>query len=297
MTNFNLYRVFYYVAKHKNLTKASEVLYISQPAVSSSIKELENQIGETLFERKNKGVELTTFGALLFENIKSEIQNLEKLENLGQRYKDLNFGILRIGCSSSNLNQIVGQYLKSFAQSHPKIKIIMKRANENELKSMLEENQLDVIFINQSPFQKNFVCVKEYDIKYNIIGNIDMRNKYPEDEISLDDFPECDLILPSKNNNSRKFIDEFFEQQNKSLSSKYELDNYIMLFDFVKNGLGIAFVNTEFYKKNIEDKEVFILFPKLQLPTRKMHCLISKRNQNPTLEDFVNIIKLGDKLH
>lgn len=287
MTNFNLYRVFYYVAKHKNITRASEILFISQPAVSSSIKELEGQVGQTLLERKNKGVELTTFGALLFEKIKSEI---EKLENLGESFKDLNFGVLRIGCSSSNLNQIVGQYLKTFASSHPNIKIIMKRASEKELKSMLEENQLDVIFVNKTPFPQNFVCVKEYEIKYNIIGNADMKNKYPEDEISLCDFPECDLILPSKNNNSRKFIDEFFEQQNKHLSSKYELDNYIMLFDFVKNGLGIAFVNAEFYKKNIEDKEVFILFPKLPLPTRKMHCLISKNNQNPTLEHFVGII-------
>ena len=281
MTNFNLYRVFYYVVKHKNLTKASEVLYISQPAVSSSIKELENQVGKTLLERKNKGVEPTTFGLLLYEKIKPEIENLEKLENLG---------VLRIGCSSSNLNQIVGSYLRTFASAFPNIKIIMKRASEKELKAMLEENQLDVIFVNRSPFGQNFACIKEYEIKYNIIGNADMKNKYPDDNIRICDFPESDLILPSKNNNSRKFIDEFFEQQNKHISSKYELDNYIMLFDFVKKGLGIAFVNTEFYKKNIEDEEVFILFPKLSLPTRKMHCLISKSSQNPTLEHFVNII-------
>ena len=207
MTNFNLYRVFYYVVKHKNLTKASEVLYISQPAVSSSIKELEGQVGKALLERKNKGVEPTTFGLLLYEKIKPEIENLEKLENLGERFDDLNFGVLRIGCSSSNLNQIVGSYLRTFASAFPNIKIIMKRASEKELKAMLEENQLDVIFVNRSPFGQNFACIKEYEIKYNIIGNADMKNKYPEDEISLCDFPECDLILPSKNNNSRKFID------------------------------------------------------------------------------------------
>ena len=290
MTNFNLYRVFYYVAKHKNLTKASEVLFISQPAVSSSIKELEGQVGEILLERKNKGVELTTFGTLLYEKIKPEIENLEKLENLGESFNNLNFGVLRIGCSSSNLNQIVGSYLEAFAKKYPSIKIIMKRASEKELRSMLEENQLDVIFVNSSPFTQNFVCVKEYEIKYNIIGNADMKSKYPEDEIPLRNFPENDLILPSKNNNSRKFIDEFFEQQNKHLSSKYELDNYIMLFDFVRNGLGIAFVNAEFYKKNIEDKEVFILFPKLSLPTRKMHCLISRSSSNPAQKNFVEII-------
>ena len=87
----------------------------------------------------------------------------------------------------------------------------MKRASENELKAMLEENQLDVIFVNRSPFGQNFACIKEYEIKYNIIGNADMKNKYPDDNIRICDFPESDLILPSKNNNSRKFIDEFFD--------------------------------------------------------------------------------------
>ena len=291
MTNFNLYRVFYYVVKHKNLTKASEVLYISQPAVSSSIKELEGQVGKALLERKNKGVEPTTFGLLLYEKIKPEIENLEKLENLGERFDDLNFGVLRIGYSSSNLNQIVGSYLRTFASAFPNIKIIMKRASENELKAMLEENQLDVIFVNRSPFGQNFACIKEYEIKYNIIGNADMKNKYPDDNIRICDFPESDLILPSKNNNSRKFIDEFFEQQNKHISSKYELDNYIMLFDFVCAGLGIAFVNAEFYKKSIDNKEVFILFPKLSLPTRKMHCLISRSSSNPAQKKFVEIVE------
>ena len=275
MTNFNLYRVFYYVVKHKNLTKASEVLYISQPAVSSSIKELEGQVGKALLERKNKGVEPTTFGLLLYEKIKPEIENLEKLENLGERFDDLNFGVLRIGCSSSNLNQIVGSYLRTFASAFPNIKIIMKRASEKEHKAMLEENQLDVIFVNRSPFGQNFACIKEYD----------------DDNIRICDFPESDLILPSKNNNSRKFIDEFFEQQNKHISSKYELDNYIMLFDFVCAGLGIAFVNAEFYKKSIDNKEVFILFPKLSLPTRKMHCLISRSSSNPAQKKFVEIVE------
>lgn len=167
----------------------------------------------------------------------------------------------------------------------------MKRASEKELKAMLEENQLDVIFVNRSPFGQNFACIKEYEIKYNIIGNADMKNKYPDDNIRICDFPESDLILPSKNNNSRKFIDEFFEQQNKHISSKYELDNYIMLFDFVCAGLGIAFVNAEFYKKSIDNKEVFILFPKLSLPTRKMHCLISRSSSNPAQKKFVEIVE------
>ena len=74
MTNLNLWKIFIAVAKHKNITKASEELYISQPAISNSIKELEKQLEIELFFRKNKGVELTVFGQELYNQTKDKIE-------------------------------------------------------------------------------------------------------------------------------------------------------------------------------------------------------------------------------
>ena len=71
--NLDLYKIFYTVAKHKHMTKASEELHISQPAISQSIKKLEDQLGGTLFIRSNKGMELTSEGEMFFEHIKGAL--------------------------------------------------------------------------------------------------------------------------------------------------------------------------------------------------------------------------------
>ena len=107
MTNLNLYRFFCCVAEEKNISKASEKLFVSQPAVSFAIRELETELNQQLFIRKSKGVELTSFGKLLYEQVKNSIDKFDNIENFAKRYKMLEQGIIRIGSCTSNTNQIV----------------------------------------------------------------------------------------------------------------------------------------------------------------------------------------------
>ena len=123
MTNLNLLKIFVAVAKHKNITKASEELYISQPAISSSIKELERELDIELFIRKNKGVDLTVFGNELYNKIKDKIEFFENLDSLTLGYKNLNQGLLRIGSHSSNSNTIITECLKLLRTQRPKRKL------------------------------------------------------------------------------------------------------------------------------------------------------------------------------
>ena len=171
MANLNLLKVFITVAKHKNITKASDELYISQPAVSSSIKELENEFELDLFYRKNKGVELTIFGQELYNNIKDKMEFFDNIDNFILSYKNLNKGILRIGSHSSNSNTIIMQCLNLFAKKYPNIKIIMERDTEENLLKKLEDNILDLIFCDTSNKPKNFECLFSYNIDYKLIGN------------------------------------------------------------------------------------------------------------------------------
>ena len=94
-------------------------------------------------------------------------------------------------------------------------------------------------------------------------------------------------ILTSKNNSSRKLINKFFDKKNIKLVPKYELEDYILLYYFVQNGLGIAFVNADYYKKQIEEKEVYLL-ENISI-ARKFHCLINLDNKNLALEKFKEI--------
>ena len=178
MTNLNLYKCFCVVAEEKNISKASEILYISQPAVSFSIKELEKELNQTLFIRKSKGVELTPFGKVLYNKIKDAINQFSEAEILADNFNKLNDGILRIGASSSNVNQILLEYLSNFAKKYPNIQISMTRLTNDKLAEKLRNNELDMIFIDKIDNINDFNVIKQYDVKYQLIGNEEYKNKY-----------------------------------------------------------------------------------------------------------------------
>lgn len=291
MTNLNLYKCFCVVAEEKNISKASEILYISQPAVSFSIKELEKELNQTLFIRKSKGVELTPFGKVLYNKIKDAINQFSEAEILADNFNKLNDGILRIGASSSNVNQILLEYLSNFAKKYPNIQISMTRLTNDKLAEKLRNNELDMIFIDKIDNINDFNVIKQYDVKYQLIGNEVYKNKYNNENIDIENFPVNDLILPSINNNSRITISNYFKDNGIILKPKYELDNYILLYEFVKKGFGVAFVNKEYYKDYINKKEVEVIYPNFSINAREIVCLTNKDITNIALKKFIEIIK------
>lgn len=291
MANLNLYKFFCCVAEEKNISKASEKLFISQPAVSFSIKELEKELNQKLFIRKSKGVELTTFGKILYDEVKDLVKKFDDAELLAYRFSKLEEGIIRIGACTSNVNQVVLKYLSSFAKKYPKIQIIMERGNKDVLIERLKNNNLDIIFVDKTDKADNFNIIKQFNVVYQLIGNTGYKNKYSANDIDLSNFPVDDLMLPSINNNSRITIDNFFNKHEVKLRPKYELDNYILLYEFVKKGFGIAFVNIEYYKDAVNSGEVHVIYPNFSICAREVLCLTNKNSFNLALNKLLEIIK------
>ena len=121
--DLELYKVFYIVAKNKHMTKASEELHISQPAISQSIKKLEDQLGGTLFLRSNKGMELTEEGKMFYEYVKGALELINDAENEFTSFKDLTKGEIKIGCSTTLTKLILMNALKEFHKEYPNINI------------------------------------------------------------------------------------------------------------------------------------------------------------------------------
>ena len=291
MTNLNLYKFFCCVAEEKNISKASEKLFVSQPAVSFSIKELEKEVGQKLFVRKSKGVELTLFGKILYDNVKGAIDKFDEVETLSQRFGKIEQGIVRIGASSSNMNQVLLNFLSQFARLYPSIQISMERGTKEQLIAQLYNNALDIIFVDNGDYVCKFNQIKKFDVTYQLIGDKKYKQKYSSENLDINNFPIEELMLPSKNNNSRITIDSFFAKRGIKLLPKYELDNYILLYEFVKQGFGMAFVNKEYYKNAINSGEVEIIYPKFSICARQIVCLTNKNSLNPALEKLVEIIE------
>ena len=146
--DLELYKVFYIVAKNKHMTKASEELHISQPAISQSIKKLEDQLGGTLFLRSNKGMELTEEGKMFYEYVKGALELINDAENEFTSFKDLTKGEIKIGCSTTLTKLILMNALKEFHKEYPNININITNNLTSNLISDLKLGKLDfVVFI------------------------------------------------------------------------------------------------------------------------------------------------------
>lgn len=245
--NLELYRIFYVVAKNNHMTKASEELFISQPAISQAIKKLENQIGGTLFLRSNKGMELTEEGKMLYEHIKGALELIDNAENEFTSFKDLSKGEIKIGCSTTLTKIILLDALKDFHLDYPNINIKIENNLTSHLINELKLGKLDFVIFNESNVKEtNLKLQKIKELKQGFIYNSD----YFKDEIStfeeLNNYP---LILQKEEANSRKLLNHISIQNNTLLKPKMEVVSQELVTEFANIGLGIGFTVIDLAKK------------------------------------------------
>lgn len=246
--DLELYRVFYVVAKHKHMTRASEELCISQPAISQSIKKLEEQIGGTLFLRSNKGMELTSEGKMFYEYVKGALELINNAENEFTSFKDLSKGEIKIGASTTLTKIILMDAVKSFHKDYPNVEINITNDLTSNLILDLQKGKLDFIIFNEGNVKEtNVKSEKIRSIKQGFIYNPEY---YNDDIKCLDDLNNYPLVLQKKESNSRKFLDAFALRNNVILNAKTEIVSQDLVTEFVNAGLGIGFTIIELAKRN-----------------------------------------------
>lgn len=164
MVNLELYRVFYEVAKSKNITKASEKLRISQPAVTKHIKNLEDSIGEILFIRTKKGVVLTDVGSMLFIKVKQALMIIDDVESNINDSKELHNGTIRIGISTTLAKVYLMKYIEKFHNRYPNIIFDIYTDSTKDLIKKLKSGDIDFIL-------SKFPNVLDNDLNYKVLGS------------------------------------------------------------------------------------------------------------------------------
>lgn len=154
--NLNYYKIFYEVAKSGNISKAAELLYISQPAVSKSITKLEQALGHTLFIRSKKGVKLTEEGETLYQHLSAAFETIDVAEKTLKRIGQLGMGHLRIGVSTSLCKYILLPYLQDFIQEHPHVKISIECNPTYETVQLLKQGKIDIGLVCETSLDKQF---------------------------------------------------------------------------------------------------------------------------------------------
>ena len=204
--NFELYRIFYVVANHSNITKASEEFNISQPAISKSIKNLEDQLGGNLFIRTKRGVTLTEEGKEFYNYIKQAMEYINNAEKKFTNLINLETGCIKIGINTTLTKEFLLPFLEEFHSLYPKIDIQIITNLTSELVKKLKNGLIDILILN--------IDDKNYGNDVNIIkckkinDCFVVNNKYQnlvDKKLSLKDLNNYHLILQSKGSNPRKF--------------------------------------------------------------------------------------------
>ncbi len=274
--NYELYKVFYFVARTLSFSEASKELYISQSAVSQSIKTLEKRLDQTLFVRSTKKVKLTKEGELLFKHIEPAINLISRGENQIIEGHTLNGGQLRIGASDTICRYYLVPFFKSFHNRYPNVHI--KIINETSLNcvDLLETNQVDLIIANTPnsklnslenvktihEFQDVFIVNPDYFSDINLNLSLHKLQNYP-------------ILMLGKNSTTSQFLHSIFLQNQLDLLPAIELTSNDLLIDLAKIGLGVAFVPDFCLKPDMNELKMIQI--KERLPKRKIVAAYSSQ--------------------
>lgn len=294
--NYELYKTFACVVKNGSITSAAKELYISQPAVSQAIKQLETRLGGKLFLRGAKGMELTAEGKAMYEYIERANGLIEQAEAMFNQMKNLTQGSIKIGASDNICRKFLLPYVQEFVKKHPQVKIIFVNGTSSQTVELLKTGKVDVGFVN--------LPIDDSEISATVVGKLHdcfvAGSNYIElakKPLSVKELLENPIILLTKGTTSRKFIDDYFVTQQVECTPHIEVGSHDLLVSFAKNNMGISCVTEEFVAVELAGQELYKLNVDGDIRSRSIG-LIQLKNVTPTFatESFIKSLQSYETL-
>ena len=291
-----LYRVFQEVARMGNISAAAQNLYISQSAVSQSIKQLEEQLQVRLFSRSTRGVYLTSEGKLLQEYISHALGLIQSGEEKLAQSRQLLTGELIIGASDTVTKTYLLSRLEAFHRDYPDIRIRILNGTSRMVLNYLHAGQVDIAFASE-PKEKDsysvrhcfdthqiFVAAPNYDCDFDHVHSLDEIASFP-------------LILLERKASSRVYVEQYFQQNGVTIKPEIELGSHNLLVALARIGLGVACVTEEFSQSGLGRGVILPIKTDFEIPPRSV-CMCTLRDVAPTsaANRFMDFISESDKM-
>lgn len=265
--NYNLYKSFLVVYETKNISRAADLLYISQPAVSHNIKELEKQLGIQLFYKKANGMSSTNEADILYKYISSAFNSIWKGELTISDMAGLKTGVVKIGSPSYLAVLYLSDIITEFRKQYPNIKIEIVSKSMPDLIAMLQTQNIDfVIDCQPIPADKSKTEVKYLTSFSHCFITTD--KYYTNKPVGIEVLNTLPLIICSQTSEEIKLL--------KNAMSEIKINPVIeswtteTLVKLVKNGNGIGYIQEDYVKDDLANgslKKLNISFtpPKLDI--------------------------------
>lgn len=274
--SYEYYRVFYYVAKYRNITKAAEVLMSNQPNVTRLIKALEQNLECTLFVRSHKGVVLTPEGEALYAHVKIAVENILAGEEELAHSRGLQRGIISIGASEVALRCLLLPILNRYRHMYPGVQIRISNHSTPQAISALQDGLADIAVVT-TPLDHtdkiDVIKIREFQ-ECAVCG--DAYRSLTAKPLSFSDLADVPLICLSPGTKTYTFYTELFARYDLTIRPDIEAATADQILPMVRNNLGIGFVPKEFLSDLSENTGVHVLTLTQEIPPRSI-CLVRNR--------------------
>lgn len=292
MVNLELYRIFKVVAEEENLTKASEILHISQPAVTKHIKNLENELHVQLFKRSKYGMILNENGKKLYSQIKDAIDVILKAEAIFNMHSNINLGV-HVNMPSKIYNSAILKFYDDYQNSI----INIHQLTAENMFSMLEKQKIDLAFSKK--YSDEIYNSKE--IKFIKIGElhdvfiVNANSQYLNKKLSKKDLRNTTIYTLKKFSSAYQNLIKELEY---SESDTINVDNvnYTAMLELLKVRDIITVITKEYVEEKIADNELCVLDVGFSLPNAEFGLYYNVNNKFKELNDLIEILKNNCKV-
>jgi len=292
MVNLELYRIFRIVADEENLTKASEILHISQPAVTKHIKNLENELNVQLFTRSKYGMILNEKGKKLYLQIKDSIDVLSKSEDIFNMHKEINLGV-HVNMPSKIYNSAI---LK-FYESHQNNIINIHQLTAENMFSMLEKQKIDIAFSKKysdeiyNPKEIKFIKIGELHDAFIVNAN----SQYLNRKLSKKDLRNITIYTLKKFSSAYQNLIKELEYS-KDETVNVDNVNYTAMLELLKVRDIITVITKEYVEEKLSNNELCVLDVGFSLPNAEFGLYYNVNNNFKELKDVIEILKNNCKV-
>ena len=296
-SNFEYYKIFYYVAKYENLTKAATALKTSQPAVTRTIHKLEGELGCRLFTRSKTGMKLTPEGRTFYGYVAAGCAQFFKGENDLSNLISLENGTIYISATETALHCYLFQAMEEFNSLYQNVRFKILNNSTTESVNAVKEGKVDLAFVSANlqvakPLRMK-ILRKYRDIL--IAGKRFEELKAGKEELSLKELVSYPWISLTAETITRRFLNEYFEKNGLTFMPDMELATTDMILPAVRHNLGLGFIPAEFADAELESGQVFEIKVKEKLPERNIVLIYDMEYpQSIAAKEFQKFLKERD---
>ena len=276
--DWDYYKIFYYVAKYQNFTKAARVLGSNQPNVTHTMNRLEEQLGCVLFIRSNRGVTLTPEGELLYARVSSAAVQIQEAEEELSASATLEHGSISISATETALNIYLSDKLRAFHEDFPRIRLRISNHSTPQAVQAVRNGEVDFAVVSTPAEVDAPLNMVELEPFREILVGGRTFTALASQTLSLKELSAYPLISLSEESMTRAFYRQFFLEHDAVLRPDTEAATTDQMLTLVRSELGLAFVPEPMTRNALKSREIVQLTLKEEIPARSV-CLVYDRHR------------------